>query len=555
MSVMFRLLLSALLILLAMAGFSQVPPPQKINSNYQFRAVGGDSALRPPKQLATQIGWLDSGSLYYHIQDSSLYLWTGTEGIPVIRAGGTGAGNVYRYNVLNYGVVRDSTIVQTSAIQRTLDSCHRAGGGVVYMPNGVFLSGKLHGYVDTYILGEGAGTTIKAAAGTDTMLVYDSEDFNASRGIQMGYSPVENVVFDGQGVAKCGISMRLVYWFNWRNISIFRTNVAIFAKGTLTGKFTNITTRNDSIGIYLDSLTNAVIAGVVAPNLIEIDNCRLYSASTWGVFVRGTQGLISMYNDDFEFCGIIHNPNTGCVYNTGPTAGAPSLVMRNCWTEQNSGTVYKQDRSTASTQTDLIDCNFQNNNSESIGVWVQAPHPGNVVNMIGTTMTGDSVEFDIDGNTFVNAMGCATNLASNNIGANGVYFLRNVGGQGNVGPNLSATSPAPTLTLGVGAGTGATASLSPSSTAMGGTITLVTGTLPTASSNVITITLPSALGITAGTDMQWSPANAAASGLTVANGLSAIGSSTSPYKPTFNVGAVGLTAATTYILSYLISVK
>lgn len=82
---MFRLLLSALLVLLALAGFTQVPPPQKVNSNYQFKAAGADSAQRLPKRKAT-IAWLDSGAVAYSIPDSNIIVWTGTEWIYINRS-------------------------------------------------------------------------------------------------------------------------------------------------------------------------------------------------------------------------------------------------------------------------------------------------------------------------------------------------------------------------------------------------------------------------------------------------------------------------------------
>lgn len=53
-------------------------------------------------------------------------------------------GNLGRqYIITDYGVVKDSTVIQTSAIQRVIDICSASGGGVVVIPKGVFLSGSL----------------------------------------------------------------------------------------------------------------------------------------------------------------------------------------------------------------------------------------------------------------------------------------------------------------------------------------------------------------------------------------------------------------------------
>ncbi len=48
-----------------------------------------------------------------------------------------------QYVVTDYGVVRDSTVVQTEALQRVIDRAASEGGGVVVIPRGVFLSGSL----------------------------------------------------------------------------------------------------------------------------------------------------------------------------------------------------------------------------------------------------------------------------------------------------------------------------------------------------------------------------------------------------------------------------
>ncbi|WP_066220312.1 rhamnogalacturonidase [Formosa haliotis] len=59
-----------------------------------------------------------------------------------------------QYKITDYGVVNDSTIVQTVKIQNVIDQAAKNGGGVIVIPKGVFLSGalffkpKTHLYVD-----------------------------------------------------------------------------------------------------------------------------------------------------------------------------------------------------------------------------------------------------------------------------------------------------------------------------------------------------------------------------------------------------------------------
>lgn len=47
------------------------------------------------------------------------------------------------YNIVDFGAVNDSTVLQTVIIQKTIDAASSQGGGVVIIPKGVFLSGAL----------------------------------------------------------------------------------------------------------------------------------------------------------------------------------------------------------------------------------------------------------------------------------------------------------------------------------------------------------------------------------------------------------------------------
>jgi hypothetical protein len=47
------------------------------------------------------------------------------------------------YDILAHGAKGDGTTMNTQAIQQALDDCHDAGGGVVSVPKGVFLTGSL----------------------------------------------------------------------------------------------------------------------------------------------------------------------------------------------------------------------------------------------------------------------------------------------------------------------------------------------------------------------------------------------------------------------------
>lgn len=47
------------------------------------------------------------------------------------------------YNVKNFGAVGDGSTLDKSAIQKAINSCYKNGGGTVYFPPGIYLSGSL----------------------------------------------------------------------------------------------------------------------------------------------------------------------------------------------------------------------------------------------------------------------------------------------------------------------------------------------------------------------------------------------------------------------------
>lgn len=60
-----------------------------------------------------------------------------------------------RYVLTDHGVSTDSTIVQTKAIQAVIDKAAAAGGGLIVVPRGTFLSGSLFFKQGTHLLVEG----------------------------------------------------------------------------------------------------------------------------------------------------------------------------------------------------------------------------------------------------------------------------------------------------------------------------------------------------------------------------------------------------------------
>lgn len=62
-----------------------------------------------------------------------------------------------QFVITQFGAVNDSTLVQTEAIQKTIDEAAKQGGGVIIIPKGTFLSGALFFKPKTHLyVSEGA---------------------------------------------------------------------------------------------------------------------------------------------------------------------------------------------------------------------------------------------------------------------------------------------------------------------------------------------------------------------------------------------------------------
>lgn len=61
------------------------------------------------------------------------------------------------FNIVDFGAVQDSTVLQTKIIQQAIDKAHSQGGGVIIIPKGTFLSGALFFKPKTHLyVAEGA---------------------------------------------------------------------------------------------------------------------------------------------------------------------------------------------------------------------------------------------------------------------------------------------------------------------------------------------------------------------------------------------------------------
>jgi hypothetical protein len=141
----------------------------------------------------------------------------------------------------------------------------------------------------------------------------------------------------------------------------------------------------------------------------------------------------------------------------------------------------------------------------------------------------------VAGTSHIFQVGSGTNSQIASITSSGITSKHFIGG-----------GSAPTIAAGAGAGTGPTVSIAGSDTA--GTVTVTTGTSPSASSVVTTITFATAYG-SAPKGVLLFPQNA---NTAVLSGATMVYTTSTTNTFVINSGTTGLTAATTYVWSYII---
>jgi polygalacturonase len=82
----------------------------------------------------------------------------------------------FYFNIKNWGAVGDGKTMDSDAINKAIDDCEQSGGGTVYFPPGIFLSGSIHlkSNVALYL---DHGATILGSPNNDNYDPYEELDF------------------------------------------------------------------------------------------------------------------------------------------------------------------------------------------------------------------------------------------------------------------------------------------------------------------------------------------------------------------------------------------
>jgi len=82
------------------------------------------------------------GPPYYLISMSTMNRFTSTLVFLLVFTGITSAQS--RFDITDFGAQADGKTINTAAINRAVKACHEAGGGVVFVPSGIFITGTIH---------------------------------------------------------------------------------------------------------------------------------------------------------------------------------------------------------------------------------------------------------------------------------------------------------------------------------------------------------------------------------------------------------------------------
>ena len=194
------------------------------------------------------------------------------------------------YNIQNFGAVADGKTNATSAVQKAVDACHKDGGGVVYIPFGVYVLASVHLYSNIHFVFE-PGAKLLGSFNMDDFDEREKLDYPLYQDVSHSYfrramfwgENCENISFSGNGT----IDMREVWendpvegadeWINRRAAKIFAlkncksvsikdlqmynaTDLAIYMAGCEDVIISSITMKVNIDGISPDCCKNIIIS-------------------------------------------------------------------------------------------------------------------------------------------------------------------------------------------------------------------------------------------------------------------------------------------------------
>lgn len=257
------------------------------------------------------------------------------------------------FNVLDYDADPTGATDSTNAIQAAINAAKATvntglgtGGGVVYLPRGIYLSGALT--IDVpFVSMQGDGwtaTIIKSTGVTSPMLKVISTNAPAAESYHMF---IKDIKFQNGNTTTNDLLwlQNIAFWRVencWFQGSATTVNTCVAVRSSLLGTFEQCTFR------YATQYTVDVyqLSGYATPpNAVTFRDCAFWEGTVFGI--RYQDGaMLRLLDCDFEGNGKGANDvNHGAVHikNTSPNGEGASAIISNSWFEANVGTNIKLD--------------------------------------------------------------------------------------------------------------------------------------------------------------------------------------------------------------------
>jgi polygalacturonase len=104
-----------------------------------------------------------------------------------------------KFNILDFGAIPDNKTLNTQFIQKAIDSCEKSGGGIVYVPTGIFITGtiELKSNINLYLE---SGAELKGSPNVADYRNFKAADFEVASNYGIIYAhKAENISITGQG--------------------------------------------------------------------------------------------------------------------------------------------------------------------------------------------------------------------------------------------------------------------------------------------------------------------------------------------------------------------
>jgi len=208
------------------------------------------------------------------------------------------------FNVKDYGAIGNGKTLETKAINKTIDACAKSGGGTVYFPAGVYLSGSIHLkshitlYFDSGSVLKGAPNNINAYDPPEALGFKAYQDFGHSHwhNALIWGEKIHDIAIIGPGIIDGGgmsrgnpkpgggdktISLKLCRNILIKDVTIRHAgHFAILPTGCDNMILENLKIDTNRDGINLDCCRN-----------VRVSNCSINSPRDDGIVLKSSYAL------------------------------------------------------------------------------------------------------------------------------------------------------------------------------------------------------------------------------------------------------------------------